>query len=188
MAVKDFLSSGIRAVDNRLRKRLDENFAELEGRLNQLLHGGVYELQTNTATTIALANTAYIAKGGFTAIGDNFGFTVDGTDAKFTHAHTEPTGTTHFYTIQAFIHLSATNNDVIITRVRHWDDSAGSYTNLNTHTEQVTATGGGNFEEKFLVNSIARLDDGDRVEIWLENSTTNTITLLKDTSIYIKGT
>ena len=189
MAVKTFWGHLGRFATNWFMKRLDDNFAELEARLNQLLHGGVYQLASDTTTTVSVTSTWYAATGTLAAVGNAYGYTPDGTDVKLTHAHPEPTGTTHYYDIDIRGHLSTPAAATISGRLQWYDSSEASTTTIWQGSAELLKGQGSTHFIWFNIRSRAAIADSDTLTLELRNDTgTEDITIYAGAAFAIRGT
>jgi hypothetical protein len=67
--------------------------------------------------------------------------------------------------------LTGPNGDQVDIIIRQWDDSAGTYVDIsNSGARTLNASGRAEGVETF---AFARLDENDRIEVWVENLSAN---------------
>lgn len=70
-------------------------------------------------------------------------------------------------------------NDEINVIIRQWDDSTSSYIDLDSQIRAINNSQGGNDVGYFSNDAIATMNENDRIEIWMENTTDGTDATLK---------
>lgn len=125
--------------------------------------GARYVISSETATTIS-GTSVPVKIAGTTTYSDEQWFTHT-TNNAFVYDGNQ----TIDVSIQGHLSISGTNGDVANVYVRQWDDSASSYIDLSE-------TGGDTMNSAGKVEGIVffgygRLDNNDRIEIWVENET-----------------
>ncbi|MGB1215969.1 MAG: hypothetical protein ACPG4X_21560 [Pikeienuella sp.] len=125
--------------------------------------GGQWTITTPAATSIAASNTKYKAAGGVTYT-DLQWFTSGG-DNAMTYDSSEDIEVE----IKAVLTLSGTNNDQANVCIRQYDASAAGYVDLSS-SGAATLNASGR-AEGVAVFGYATLNEGDRLELWIENLT-----------------
>ena len=129
--------------------------------------GGVWKVSTAAATVISTINTA-VKLAGTTTYSLMDHFTQSASNAI-------ESNTTELVNIDVdgSISLTGSEGDDISIVLRHWDDSASAYIDLETYLTTFTATTGPRLPgtQDMSVDGEVVMDIGDRIEIWIENNT-----------------
>lgn len=153
------------AVPNTLGSSIKARFRNCQGIENTYI-GGQWVLTTPATTTITTAGT-YVKLAGTTTYADLQHFSQT-TDNAFVYDGDQ----TIDVVVNANIGCSGGANDQIRLKIRKWDDSASAYVDVTTTPDQ-TMNGGllGTRAENISFQGITRLDNNDRIEIWIANIT-----------------
>ena len=125
--------------------------------------GGEWTVSSEVETTISTISTL-VKAAGVTSYADLQHFSQT-TNNAFVYDSDQVIETE----IKGAISLSGTNNNVIGVQLRLWDDSASAYVNLGARFAGTMNASGRVENLAFFAHGA--LDQGDRVELWLENQT-----------------
>lgn len=141
--------------------------------------GGFWVLSATAPTATAVQNTFYKLAG--TTTGSSLvWFTLPG-DNNLTSNSTETVQTMATFTGS----FSGGNNKVFKIRFRVWDNSAAAY--VDSNETQFTTGGTGRFESVTLFSPRLSLDENDRIEVWVANTTDgSSITADVDTHFFAR--
>lgn len=138
--------------------------------------GAQWELTTETATGVSSSATYYKASGSTTYI--NQQWFSNTTDNAFVYDSDEPINAI----IQGSIGVTGTNGHNIQLKVRKWDDSAGSYVDIQTLPAHELS--GANAASNISVLAYTNLDSpNDRIELWGQNVSNTGDFTIKENSL-----
>ena len=144
-------------------------FSKCRGIRNTYI-GGEWAISSEVATVISTQNTL-VKAAGVTAYDDLQHFS-----QTISNAFVYDSDQVIEAEIKGAISLSGTNNNVIGLQLRLWDDSASAYVDLGARFAGTMNASGRVENLAFFAHGV--IDQGDRVELWVENQTsTATITL-----------
>ena len=131
--------------------------------------GGTTQITSEELTTIAAGSTYYTLEGIFTGSGlEHF---EDSADGKLTHLGVNP----REFEITASLVLESTQNNDLSVRFRKWDNSLGTFTNLDYTelTRQVNNLQGGRDVAVFTIINGVVMDEDDYVYLEVRNNNGN---------------
>lgn len=126
--------------------------------------GGEFIVTADGTTTIAAADTLYqITAAG---VGNNLDWTTISNTNAIEYLSTQPISVN----VGGSLSFSGGNNDQVGLQVRQWDESASAYVNIGPEYT-ATLNGGllGTRAENLSFSATAKIDFGDRIEIWIKN-------------------
>lgn len=155
---------GYNAFPNISPSSVKARFRNCQGVRNTYV-GGQWSVTTSTATALnGGANPNKLA--GVVSYEDLQWFTGPA-DNQFTFISTQ----TVEVQVLVVLTLTGPNGDQVNIIIRQWDDSAGSYVDIsNSGARTLNASGRAEGVETF---AFARLDENDRIEVWVENLSAN---------------
>ena len=134
--------------------------------------GGEWAISTAQETSIPSANTL-VKMAGVTSYNDLQWFSGNN-DNEFTYDSDQEIE----IDIKGSLSFVGSNNRVVAVQVRKWDDSAGSYVDVGSRFDATLNGGAAQTRvENLAFFAVTRLNENDRIEIWVENQTdSNNIT------------
>ncbi|QDP52066.1 MAG: hypothetical protein Unbinned706contig1000_10 [Prokaryotic dsDNA virus sp.] len=142
--------------------------------------GGTTLVTSEELTVIGAGSTWYVIEGIFTGTGlQHFSASADG---KLTHNGNSP----REFEITSNLTIESTPNNELEVRFRKWDDSAGSFINLDytAQARQVNSFVGGRDVAFFNINTGVTLDQDDYLEMQVRNNSGNNNATLESGSFF----
>jgi len=140
--------------------------------------GARWQIETgDEATTVIGSSNVYVKVAGATTYADEQWFS-NTTDNAFVYDSDNMIEAA----IMGTLAVTAGNNNLIQFKMRHWDDSASAYVDLyESPILQMQSTGSD--PQTVTILDFADLDVGDRLELWVQNTSATTNITVKDGSI-----
>lgn len=157
----EFRTSASNALPNLPNTDVKANFSNCLGVMNTYV-GGSYTVSTGATTSIPSANTPVKMAGTTTYKGLTW-FSGDN-DNEFVYLSDQPIDVE----VTATVGLDGGSGDNINVIIRQWDDSAGSYIDIGQTPSGSTVIFGNPINVVVLADTT--LDQNDRIEIWVENT------------------
>lgn len=154
------------------------NFRDNKGILNTLI-GGESNNNSDTLTTISGVSTYTDLL--MTTSSRNLAHFSESAGV-FTYLSSTPIR----IAVQAVMSLAGSNNNVARVKLRHWDDSSGSYVDVTTAAATLNGGGSADRAENMPIQATVEMEVNDRLEWQIQNETnSNNITLLSDSNIIL---
>lgn len=155
---------GYDAFPNMPSESVKARFRNCQGVRNTYV-GGQWSVTTPATTTLS-GGTNPNKLAGVTTYSDLQWFT-GANDNEFVYISTQDVEVQ----VLALLTLSGNNNDQVSLIVRQWDDSASGYIDLATSGARTLNSAGR--AEGVEIFAFGQLEENDRIEIWIENTTAN---------------